>query len=729
MYLTEDEFDHSSPLSELLSKLSENIKKSIANVQTYHPSADKENAPSSSTDIDTYQTLQQELQQQCFEALLCRSELTLSKIQNLYDRHNALKDKIYVNCCKGNESQQSQTGDHPAISLDGRRFHKDKGASPPTIHDSTAGEQGKKLRQELSALVSQEAKQSLLAFQEYVSNLFKAATETNDKSCVENTVKAILDWEGAVFDGTDKSFARPPTYVDCETDVDQPILHAIVCRIIHIIEDKEEPSDDATVIFAASDIGVTTEQSIARTSSTSGSDVTMQTHTKHLAVRLPAMVHSPLEIKTAPADSKKFIRRTDKGRFQIIGHLSKKLEHAFNFGGAGVDASAIGVTLTQLSVAVIEVELSGTGTADAEIAGISTGLAPLGLDSNMEKQHDALPGSNNANESGFVLLAGAILYANRKGISYREMKISPMSPQEEGFDVIYHLGSGAFANAFEIGEEEFMKVPHYSANQAKSLEEEAKILKILGDIENAPESIPSLTNHHAEHLLSNLHVTLRDEVSNIIGLRLKGIIGVSLNKLQREFWGKISKTAIAQVCGALQFAHQNGIFHLDVRPGNIIVKHNEEDATTQVLLGDWGCATLERKLKSFRGCTPYAHDSLLGKHASCNPDVKSELDFASLTYTIIHVTEGRLPWLSEFDRPRNVESKDVEKRRSFVDRWFEEKTKEVLPDDCTHLLESWKMMFLAGDPSERQLLPVSALDSVADELMPGGLKSPRDYLY
>lgn len=77
MYLTEDESDHFSPLSKLLSRLSEKIKKLIAKVQTHHGLAGKENAPSSSTNIHIYQTLQQELRQECFEALLYKSDLTL----------------------------------------------------------------------------------------------------------------------------------------------------------------------------------------------------------------------------------------------------------------------------------------------------------------------------------------------------------------------------------------------------------------------------------------------------------------------------------------------------------------------------------------------------------------------------------------------------------------------------------------------------------------------------
>ena len=326
----------------------------------------------------------------------------------------------------------------------------------------------------------------------------------------------------------------------------------------------------------------------------------------------------------------------------------------------------------------------------------------------MEKNHDCLgpgPDSIMENASGFVLLAGAILYANGKGISYEKMKISPVSPQEEQFTVVRHLGTGAFANAFEIGEEEFMKVP-LSASQAKSLEREAAILKALGDIDELPESIPRLANHQAEDLLSDLRVTIRDEVSSIKGLRLKGIIGVSLNKFQKEFCREISKIVVEQVYRALQAAHAHNIYHLDVRPGNIILKYNEDHSNAKVMLSDWGCATSEKKLKHFRGCTPYADDAFLGR-LDLNVRVGPELDFASLVYTIVHVTEGRLPWLCEFDLPRTVTTDDMRKRKEFVEKWFQEKSEAFLPTDSRGILKGAVLSSRNSSRQKRTLKDIS----------------------
>ena len=248
------------------------------------------------------------------------------------------------------------------------------------------------------------------------------------------------------------------------------------------------------MVSASSDYAVTTEQYTTGLDPTACRcrriDISVQLHTEYLAVHLPSMVNFPLEIKTAPQNDKDFKKHLLKGKAQTTGHLAKKLEHAFNFCGAGVDVSTIGVSLTQLSIEVIELRLSGLGTENVDVSGRSTGAMPLGLDRDMEEQHYLKPAPASM-ISGFVLLAAAILYADGKGISYNDMSISPNL--EHPFECFDLLGSGAFASAFKIGEDEFMKVPH-SASQAASLENEARVLKFLSTNNIPDDSVPSLKN-------------------------------------------------------------------------------------------------------------------------------------------------------------------------------------------------------------------------------------------
>ncbi len=53
------------------------------------------------------------------------------------------------------------------------------------------------------------------------------------------------------------------------------------------------------------------------------------------------MLQTAIEIKGASDDERKFQRALEKEKSQIIGRLSKQLEHDFDFGGIGRNASAV----------------------------------------------------------------------------------------------------------------------------------------------------------------------------------------------------------------------------------------------------------------------------------------------------------------------------------------------------------------------------------------------------
>ncbi|CAB9505709.1 expressed unknown protein [Seminavis robusta] len=326
--------------------------------------------------------------------------------------------------------------------------------------------------------------------------------------------------------------------MDAETQADHPILHALVCRIVGLITQHEEQPGNNDGSDAASstgtysfDCGVTTEQRTDKS--------TVQTHTEHLALRLPAVVNVPVEIKASSKDQNKLNNRLEKGRNQIVGHLAKKLYHAFHFGGAGIEAAAVGVSLSQLSIEVIELKITGLGTNDVKLEGKTTGCVPLGIDPDMGKLFGLptwSPGTppNNEAPSGFALLAGTLLHADGQGLRYGQdttISLSQVSPLQEELTFQY-LGSGAFANVFQLGDkssDEFMKVP-LSANRGRSLATEAKILKKFHNIDGVPTL--SLATENA---LSDLQATIRDEVCRMKGLRLKGVVVIALTHVRIKF--------------------------------------------------------------------------------------------------------------------------------------------------------------------------------------------------
>jgi hypothetical protein len=81
----------------------------------------------------------------------------------------------------------------------------------------------------------------------------------------------------------------------------------------------------------------------------------------------------------------------------------------FDFGGAGADTCAVGVSLTHLSIEVIQLTLSGVGTEKVALGLNGTGCVPLlGTEDLTQEQKRLLESIETA---GFVLLAGALMYA------------------------------------------------------------------------------------------------------------------------------------------------------------------------------------------------------------------------------------------------------------------------------------------------------------------------------
>jgi hypothetical protein len=87
--------------------------------------------------------------------------------------------------------------------------------------------------------------------------------------------------------------------------------------------------------------------------------MTAQQRTEHLKVVLPTMVNKPIEIKSVPDAKGQFKKAIEKGRSQPVGPLRKRLQCAFDFGGAGADTCADGVSLTHLLIVAIQLTLLG----------------------------------------------------------------------------------------------------------------------------------------------------------------------------------------------------------------------------------------------------------------------------------------------------------------------------------------------------------------------------------
>jgi hypothetical protein len=546
-------------------------------------------------------------------------------ILRVSEKHLALRSKLSVTKSKGNETAGMSFCTLPSDS----RITQPKQASPAPVDDIDP-RTNHDLIASLTESVEQPIAKILQLFHGYAVKLFEKASETHDVAKVKNTVDALIAWEvGSALD-IKIMYACPPTTEDKEKEADQPILQAIISRVIRVLAEEGNISDTSSSVLHDDEHGITSEQIIPSEGDKARGrriDGTVHPPEEYLSSVLAEMLQLSVEIKTFPLNETKRLK-------------------------AGKNASKFGVVLTTGSIEVIKMSLTGVGTVDVDLSAIGTGVkAFLGT----------------SEDNGFVLLAGVLKRARRDEIATDEMvsvsQINPGGPPTP-LTVQSFLGSGAFSNVVKLGDREFMKIPK-AASLAANLKHEANILSLLqGDIAYPgipiPVSFPSL--------VSTIQTVVRDELSSMTCLRLQGVVGIPLNKLPRNDWQASAKHIVSQVVAALAFAHKKEVYHLDVRPGNIIVKLDESHQY-EVLLSDWGCSIHKGKkkikLQKFRGCTPYAHDSLLGEWSG-GVTLRAELDFASLLYTCIHVDKGILQWVDAFDSPLQVSKAGMQMRRDLA---------------------------------------------------------------
>ena len=639
-----------------------------------------------------------------------KQENVLLSIKTILLQHYIIRQNLRNLVGLGNENTITQTCSQSSsqsnISSCDSRIDATIGASPPRHEKMCLPEKNAGFQNFLIQLVSEDKKTILKTFQKFVIDLFKVAEEckygTNEGDIsVKQTIQAILEWEENTElleeHTTTIPYARPSTAHDNETKVDQPIFQAVICRIIKIL--IEPCKQEEVKVLNDHEYGITTEKTLFNIEDANKSDpscqhkkrsrrridITTQNQEEFLKVMPQIMLQTPIEIKVASDDATKFQKAVEKGKAKIIGHLSKRLQHDFDFGGIGRNASAVGVSLNLVSIEAIKMSLSGVGTDKACIETISTGCVPFLGNEFLTDKHNAVV-DRDTESNGFILLAGVLMHNIRIQDQFSEQSVSRVQDSnqahEEDWTEMNYLGSGAFSNVYKVGEGKFLKISR-AVSLEKCLGFELRILKKLNASEN--DCIPQLPKSFEP--LVQIQAVVRGEISTMKGLRLNGIIGKPLHNIMRYEWTKNRGKIIDAVYEALQYAHNKSIYHLDVRPGNIIADVTNENMC-RVMLSDWGCSVRltrkNEKMKHFRGSTPYAHDGFLGKTPSFT--VNQEIDFASLAYTIDHVEQGKLRWGFEFDRPMNVTDQDKKKRRTFVT--------EFLNNDCdfisTKIVEDFK---------------------------------------
>ncbi|CCH57966.1 hypothetical protein TBLA_0A01660 [Henningerozyma blattae CBS 6284] len=115
------------------------------------------------------------------------------------------------------------------------------------------------------------------------------------------------------------------------------------------------------------------------------------------------------------------------------------------------------------------------------------------------------------------------------------------------------------------------------------------------------------------------------------------------NKLSSN--GLLIKKVFIQLCSAIFHCHEEGIFHCDIKPENILL-----DSKFNIFLCDFGLSTNESflSINAFIGSSYYMAPERIGFFKGTNVDLipTSKGDIWSLGILLINLTCNRNPWLS-----------------------------------------------------------------------------------
>jgi serine/threonine protein kinase len=119
-------------------------------------------------------------------------------------------------------------------------------------------------------------------------------------------------------------------------------------------------------------------------------------------------------------------------------------------------------------------------------------------------------------------------------------------------------------------------------------------------------------------------------------------------KCRRQFSVKTVLMLADQLISRLQFVHESGIVHRDVKPGNFVMGTGEQAA--RVFIIDFGLSNMWKDPQSSMHIKYNQESAFRGTHryASINSHFKSEQsrrdDLEALGYVLIYFASGGLPW-------------------------------------------------------------------------------------
>jgi hypothetical protein len=307
---------------------------------------------------------------------------------------------------------------------------------------------------------------------------------------------------------------------------------------------------------------------------------------------------------------------------QMCRHLARRTLVAFDVGNKGINSSSVGLIITPAYMQMIRMSLVEMGTPTAHLELSRTKLLPLVtleafnrmvrepsylsyLGPLLFPKQAASAEPNTAEPDTKVPLGlhylWEILHSDDKslgilffGESEGDQGACFVGEGQADVALDMTIGSGTHGIVYgHAGRFSMFVVKASVVGETRYIETEAKALTAFSHGGSRCKYLPELK------CLGKVRYTIRDLPLEVPALMLTPR-GIPLSQNQ-----KIDSSSVGLVWSnireALSFAHDKGVFHLDVCPRNII-RHGDS-----FLLFDWGTAGFaKQKVLGFRGSLPYA---------------------------------------------------------------------------------------------------------------------------
>ena len=184
---------------------------------------------------------------------------------------------------------------------------------------------------------------------------------------------------------------------------------------------------------------------------------------------------------------------------------------------------------------------------------------------------------------------------------------------ESAYQFIDNLGSGAFGQVFKV------KIKNTSAIRAIKLiqrpEDPKKNKSVRGYVEAEAKTLQKLSSvRGAEKYVVKFYRAFFGELRNkqYYVIEMEYLDGVDLNEYAKNYQSEHPSLPyvfnLSNVCDttrhllqAVQYIHQLGIAHRDIKPTNIMITHGDSNNPSRLLLVDFGLACIIKECRGVAG--------------------------------------------------------------------------------------------------------------------------------